>query len=168
MTSTLKVDDVMQSPVKALPADMLAVDALQFAERCHLHHFPLLDHGDIVGMVCTCDLQDLKLKAPIRSAMSHGLATVPAHWGIDQAVLSMSQQAVGSLIVVDHGAIVGIVTREDLARAGADVQNMPHFRCRSCGSIHHLKVEGDKGTLCIDCRERASPEVPGDGTGVGD
>jgi predicted transcriptional regulator len=168
MPSTLKVDAVMQSPVKTLPADMSTVDALQFAERYHMHHLPLLDGGKIVGLVCTCDLEDLELTAPIRNAVSHPLATIPPQSGIDQAVLRMSERSVGSLLVVDDGALVGIVTREDLARAGAEVDNVPHFRCRSCGSIRHLKREGDKGTLCMDCRARAAPEEPGDGTGVGD
>jgi acetoin utilization protein AcuB len=168
MNPTLRVNEIMHSPVETLPADMEAIEALQLAERYGVHHLPLLDQGKIIGLVCTCDLEDLELKAPIRVAVKRRLATISPESDVDQAVRAMSEQEVGSLIVADHGSMVGIVTREDLAEAGVNVEGVPHFRCSSCGSIRHLKQEGDKGTLCMDCRLRAQPETPGDGTGVGD
>ncbi|MFZ5890689.1 MAG: CBS domain-containing protein [Myxococcota bacterium] len=168
MSSISRVNDVMHSPVETLPADMQTIDALQFAERYGVHHLPLLDRGKIIGLVCTCDLEELDLKAPIRKAVTRKLATIAPEAGVDQAVRAMSEQEVGSLLVTENGAMVGIVTREDLADAGVNVERVPHFRCSSCGSIRHLKSEGDKGDLCLDCRTRAEPEVPGDGTGVGD
>lgn len=168
MNSMSRVNDVMHSPLEIVPADMQAVDALQFAERCGVHHLPLRDRDQIIGLVCTCDLEDLDLKAPIRSALKRELATISSDSALEDAVRVMSQEEVGSLLVTDHGSMIGIVTREDLADAGADVGGIPHFKCESCGAIRHLKQEGDKGTLCLDCRLRAEPEVPGDGTGVGD
>lgn len=168
MNATLRVNEIMHAPVETLPADMQAIEALQLAERYGVHHLPLLDQGRIIGLVCTCDLEELELKEPIRKAVKRQLATIPSESEVEQAVRAMSEQEVGSLIVTDHGSMVGIVTREDLAEAGVSVEGVPHFRCRSCGSIHHLKHEGEKGTLCFDCRLRAAPEVPGDGTGVGD
>lgn len=168
MNSMSRVNDVMHSPVQVVPADMQAVEALQFAEKCGVHHLPLRDRDEIIGLVCTCDLEELDLKAPVRSALKRELATITSEAGLDEAARVMSKEEVGSLVVTDHGSLVGIVTREDLADAGADVASIPHFRCESCGAIRHLKHDGDKGTLCLDCRSRAQPEVPGDGTGVGD
>lgn len=168
MNSMSRVTDVMHSPVQVVPADMQAVEALQFAEKCGVHHLPLRDRDQIIGLICTCDLEDLDLKAPVRNALKRELATIAPEAGIDEAANLMSEQEVGSLLVTERGSTLGIVTREDLADAGADVGSIPHFRCESCGAIRHLKQEGDKGTLCLDCRSRAEPEVPGDGTGVGD
>ncbi|HET9934024.1 MAG TPA: CBS domain-containing protein [Polyangiaceae bacterium] len=168
MNSMSRVNDVMHSPLQIVPADMQAVDALQFAERCGVHHLPLRDRDQIIGLVCTCDLEELDLKAPIRNAVKRELATIPSDSGLEEAARVMSREEVGSLLVTDHGSMIGIVTREDLADAGADVGAIPHFRCESCGAIRHLKRDGERGTLCLDCRTRAEPEVPGDGTGVGD
>jgi hypothetical protein len=80
----------------------------------------------------------------------------------------MSQRGFGSLLVLDGNEVVGIVTREDLSKAGVTVDDAPGFHCVSCGSVKHLKSDGEKGTLCMDCRVRSNPEVPDDGTGVGD
>ncbi|MGC4089015.1 MAG: CBS domain-containing protein [Polyangiaceae bacterium] len=162
------VDQVMSTPVKTLPADMSTLEALQLAERSGLHHLPLLDRGKVVGLVCTCDLLELDMKAPIRSAVRRRVATIAARSNVEQAARAMSEQAIGSLLVTDQGALVGIVTREDLIEAGVDAERVPHFRCRCCGSVSHLRCDGERGTLCLDCRSRAEPEVPGDGTGVGD
>lgn len=168
MSSSSAVASVMQHPVRTFRADLPAVDALQFAERYGVHHLPLLEEGKITGLVCTCDLEELELQAPISDAVTRNPATIPAQSTVDQAVRAMSEQEVGSLLVTQNGGVVGIVTREDLFRAGIQVDDAPGFRCECCGSVKHLRSEGGKGTLCLDCRTRAQQEVPGDGTGVGD
>lgn len=168
MASTAPVTGVMHAPVRTFRPDLKAIDALQFAQRCGMHHLPLLEGGKIVGLVCTCDLEELDLEAPIRDAVAREPVTIPAQSSATLAGQTMAEQGVGSLLVTDNNAVVGIVTREDLSRAGLDFDDAPGFRCQSCGSITHLKTERNRGTLCLDCRARAAPERPGDETGVGD
>ena len=159
---------VMKSPVKTFRADLPVAEALELAERYGMHHLPLLVEGKITGLVCTCDLQELELSAPIGDAVGRAPVTVPMHATLERAAEEMAEEHVGSVLVTDASNVVGILTREDLARAGVELDDYPGFRCECCGSVKHLKTQGDKGTLCLDCRLRAEPETPGDGTGVGD
>lgn len=168
MTSTASVTSVMHAPVRTFRPDLKVIDALQLAERCGMHHLPLLEGGKIVALICTCDLEGLDMQAPIREAVRRDAATIPAEFSAQAAVHAMAEQGVGSLLVTQHNSVVGIVTREDLSKAGLDLDDSPGFRCQSCGSVKHLKTEGNRGTLCLDCREHAEPEVAGDETGVGD
>jgi predicted transcriptional regulator len=168
MSSLQLVETLMKGPVQSLDADVTTVDALQFAERNGIHHFPVTDSGRITGVVCTCDLENLDLRAPLRRALRGPVMTISRHASIEEAVRVMSDEEVGSLLVTEDGSVVGIVTREDLPISEVNANDHPGFRCTSCGSVKHLKSEGTKGTLCLDCRSRALPEVPGDGTGVGD
>jgi tRNA nucleotidyltransferase (CCA-adding enzyme) len=168
MTPNSSVSSVMHAPVRTFRPDIKAIDALQFAERCGMHHLPLLEGGKIVALICTCDLEGLDLQAPIREAITRSAATLPAHSSAEAAMRVMVEQEVGSLLVTENERVVGIVTREDLSRAGFDLDEPPGFRCESCGSAKHLKTENNRGTLCIDCRAHAGPETAGDETGVGD
>lgn len=162
------VDHVMKAPVRVLGPDVSVIEALQLAEDAGVHHLPIVESGKIIGLVCTCDLEDVDLKLPIRHIPRGPAATIARNASLEEAVLSMAQRGIGSLLVTERNQVVGIVTREDLSRAGVVVDDTPGFRCVSCGSVKHLKSEGDKGTLCLDCRARSRPEAPDDGTGVGD
>ena len=165
---TETVDHVMKAPVRVVGPDVSVIEALQLAEDADVHHLPIVENGTIIGLVCTCDLEDVELKLPIRHVPKGPAATIARDASVEEAVLSMAQRGIGSLLVTEGNNVVGIVTREDLSRAGVDVDDAPGFRCVSCGSVKHLKSEGDKGTLCLDCRVRSRPEAPDDGTGVGD
>lgn len=168
MNANAPVSSLMHAPVRTFRPDLKVIDALQFAERCGMHHLPLLEGGKIVGLICTCDLEDLDLQAPIAEAIARSAATMPAQSTAEAAMHVMVEQGVGSLLVTQDDTVVGIVTREDLSRAGLELDEPPGFRCESCGSAKHLKTEDNRGTLCLDCRAHAEPEVAGDETGVGD
>jgi CBS domain-containing protein len=162
------VDHFMKAPVRVLGPNVSVIEALQLAEDAGVHHLPIVENGEIMGLVCTCDLEDVDLKLPVRHIPRGPAATIARGASVGDAVLSMAQRGIGSLLVTEGNQVVGIVTREDLSKAGVEVDDTPGFRCVSCGSVKHLKSEGDKGTLCLDCRVRSRPETPDDGTGVGD
>lgn len=162
------VGSLMSSPVRTLAPETTAIDALRVAEAEGVHHFPILDGERLVGMVCTCDLEDVLLNAPVRTAIRRSivLLDVNSHW--KDAVERMGSELVGSVLVTDEGRAVGILTREDLGRAGIDATDAQDFHCDSCGAMSHLKREGTKGVLCLDCRSRSEPESFFDETGVVD
>lgn len=168
VTSSAAVTSVMNAPVRTFRPDLKAIEAIQLAERCGMHHLPLLERGKIVGLICTCDLEGLDQQAPIRDAITRDPATITVQASAEAAMRVMAEEGVGSLLVIENQSVVGIVTREDLSRVGIDGDDTPGFRCESCGSVKHLKTEENRGTLCVDCRAHAEPEVPGDETGVGD
>jgi predicted transcriptional regulator len=168
MATSVPVTSVMRAPVRTFQADLAVIDALQLAERSGMHHLPLLERGKMVGLICTCDLEGVDLKTPIREALTREVVVIAAESSAEAAMRLMATQGVGSLLVVQNDTVVGIVTREDLSGIGLDLDDAQGFRCESCGSVKHLKTEGTRGTLCLDCRAHADPEAPGDETGVVD
>jgi CBS domain-containing protein len=164
------VGSIMSSPVQSLTANTKALDALRLAEEQGIHHFPVFDGDDLIGLVCTCDLEDVALTAPIKSAIRRAPVTLDLRSDYDIAVRKMRNELVGSVLVMREGSAVGILTREDLSRAGVDLADKPNFHCDSCGAVTHLRREGKKGVLCLDCRSRSNPESPSpyDETGVCD
>lgn len=162
------VGSIMSSPVQSLAANTPAVDALRLAEVQGVHHFPVYEDDELIGLVCTCDLEDVELTAPIRDAIHRAPVTIDLRSNWVEAVRRMRTELVGSVLVMREGRAVGILTREDVGRAGIDVASEPNFHCDSCGAVTHLKHEGSKGVLCLDCRSHAEPESPLDETGVVD
>ncbi|HEY8945540.1 MAG TPA: CBS domain-containing protein, partial [Polyangiaceae bacterium] len=105
---------------------------------------------------------------PIRTAIHRSPVALDARAEWSEAARQMRAELVGSVLVTRDGRPVGILTREDLCKAGLDVADAPNFHCDSCGAVTHLRREGTKGVLCLDCRSRSNPETAFDETGVGD
>jgi CBS domain-containing protein len=162
------VGSLMSSPIQTLAPETTAMDALELAERAGVHHFPVLDGDRLLGLVCTCDLEDVELTAPIRTAIRRAPVSLDEHAHSGDALSKMRSELVGSVLVTRDGRAVGIVTREDLCKAGLDAADAPNFHCDSCGAVTHLKREGTKGVLCLDCRSHSNPESMLDETGVVD
>lgn len=166
--SQMNLSSIMSSPVRSLPADTSALDALALADRCGMHHFPVTDGDELLGLVCTCDLEDVELTSPLRSAIRRAPVTLAPDARPSEAADTMRRELVGSVLVLDGGRAVGIVTREDLCELGLDLADAPNFHCDSCGAITHLRRRGKQGLLCLDCRSRANPDSPFDETGTVD
>lgn len=161
------VTSMMTAPVRTLTAETTAMEALRVAEELDVHHFPVMQGERLLGVVCTCDLEDVELTAPVKSAIRRAAVCVDCHAEWPEAVQRMRSELVGSVIVMQDGKAIGILTREDVSRAGIDVTDTPNFHCDSCGSVTHLKREGKKGILCLDCRSHSNPETPADAVETG-
>jgi CBS-domain-containing membrane protein len=120
-----------------------------------------------VGLLCTCDLEECKLVQQVTAAM-HPPLTIEHDASCADAVYLMSTRKAGSLLVTNHERVVGIVTREDLARAGVLPAAEGRLACACCGSSDHLRDHETLGTMCLDCLRRAEPATPDDETGVVD
>jgi hypothetical protein len=127
-----------------------------------------MDGDDLLGLVCTCDLEDVELTAPIRSAIRRAPVALDVAAPYSAALDKMRSELVGSVLVTREGRAVGILTREDLCNAGLDVRDASNFHCDSCGAVTHLKRQDGKGILCLDCRSRANPDSPFEETGTVD
>jgi len=95
-----------------------AADAL--ATRAGVHHLPVLDHERLlIGMTCRCDLEGRSERCSVADVMAHDVfATGPATT-LASALAAMEQLGIGCLPVVDDTLLIGLLTRADLARAGA-------------------------------------------------
>ena len=156
---------VMSRPLVVLQAFDTVEEALSTAREHHVHHFPVYGRDQLIGMVCTCDLQEATPEQHVAEMMRPAV-TIPASRSAADAALLMKAADVGSVLVLDwNGRPCGIVTRGDLNGEPAD-SILEDCRCECCGTTHHLhRYEGRQ--LCFSCKERAG-EPQAFETGGGD
>lgn len=156
----LTARDVMTQDVEVVAPDDEVSDVLSKLAKAEFNGFPVLEEGELVGIVTQGDLvrlfqtedralwipiglppftetvkytvdvswDDLDLgvdlarnvNRPIREVMSTDVVTVTPDADIDR-ILDLLSGTINRLpVVTDEGALVGIVTREDVIRALRD------------------------------------------------
>jgi CBS domain-containing protein len=157
---------VMSRPLVALQAYETVSAALATAREYGVHHFPVCHHNQVLGMLCTCDLQEAGLEQPVVEVMRPAV-TLPESGSAADAALLMQAADVGSVLVVDGtGNPRGIVTRSDLNDEEPLAAILEDCRCECCGTIRHLHRYGER-RMCFSCHERAAEPQAFD-TGGGD
>jgi len=158
--------ELMSQPVVALQVYDTVEQALATAREHGVHHFPVVKHDKVVGMVCTCDFQEVPPGLPIARVMRPAV-TLPEQSSSLEAAQLMRAALVGSILVLDfRGRPCGIVTRGDLQNDAPANEILRDCRCECCGAAQHLR--GFNGRiLCFSCRERANEPAAFD-TGGGD
>jgi CBS domain-containing protein len=112
------VSELMSHPLVVVEPALPVAELLELAERRGVHHFPIVDHGALVGLVCTGDLHGVAPQTPVSELMRRRLVAVSERSSVPDAARVLAENAVGSAVVVDADGIRGIVTRDDLASAG--------------------------------------------------
>ncbi len=129
--SVTTVDRVMVSPILTIAADRSMLDASHLMEANHVRHLCVVEAGEIVGIISVRDLVRSfvdaesgpvceldKVYRPLSVLMAGTLATILSDASLQAAAQLMSEKRVGSLLTIEAGEIVGIVTERDLARKG--------------------------------------------------
>lgn len=163
-THSRSLPQVMSRPLVALQAYDTVSAALATAREHGVHHFPVCEHEQVVGMVCTCDLQEARLEQAVMEVMRPAV-TLPASRSAADAAMLMRAADVGSVLVLDwQGSPCGIVTRGDLNDEEPAAAILQDCRCECCGTTHHLHRHGDR-QLCFSCHERAAEPQAFEGGG---
>lgn len=132
-----KVDHVMVSPIVTIAGGRTMLDASQLMETHHVRHLCVEEAGEIVGIVSVRDLvrsfvdaangpvRDLdKVYRPLSVLMATTIATIQSDASLRAAAERMREKRIGSLLTIEAGEIVGIVTERDLVWKGlADSQD---------------------------------------------
>lgn len=126
----LTVGDVMSKNVETLdPADDVDLaDMLMRLDR--LHHLPVVDGGQLVGIVSQRDVarhqvspssglsleaqRRANLRVKVRDMMVGSVATIEPSAPLVEAAETMRERYLGCLPVVDDGELVGIITGTDM------------------------------------------------------
>ena len=151
------VRDVMNAPHVVSPETSIAQASRLTATRdfCHL---PVVDAGELVGMLCVCDLPDASPEGRAEDYMSAPVETIDPEATLGEAAVRMREASVGSLAVVVDEELIGIVTRDDLVREGIAVLGGGHRPCAACGGRHHVwDFAGSE--LCRECRQAESEDA---------
>jgi signal-transduction protein with cAMP-binding, CBS, and nucleotidyltransferase domain len=150
------VSTLMQHPLVELDPDATVAFALQVAGLVRTHHFPLFRAGALVGIVCTCDLDDAPRDRPISELSRTEVLTISVDSSLDEAARLMRDHVAGSVVVLDDNAPCGLLTREALT--GASERWAAYFadeHCEACGAEKHLRRSSSGQLLCTACAARA-------------
>lgn len=125
------VDRVMVNPILTIAGDRAMLDASQLMETHHVRHLCVEEAGEIVGIVSVRDLvrsfvdadsgpvRDLdKVYRPLSVLMATTLATIQSDASLRASAELMREKRIGSLLTIEAGEIVGIVTERDLVWKG--------------------------------------------------
>jgi CBS domain-containing protein len=125
------VDRVMASPILTITGDRSMLDASQLMESNHVRHLCVVEAGEIVGIISVRDLVRSfvdaesgpvceldKVYRPLSVLMATTLATIQSEVSLLTAAQLMGEKRIGSLLTIEAGEIVGIVTERDLVRKG--------------------------------------------------
>ncbi len=129
--SLVSVDQVMTSPLLTITADRPMLDASHLMEANHVRYLCVFDKEEIVGVISVRDLaryfvdseggpiRDLdNVYRPLSVLMRTTMETIASEQTVLEAAQTMAEKRIGSLLVLEAGEMVGIVTETDLVRKG--------------------------------------------------
>ena len=117
------IQEVMTSqPVTIGRTETLAT-AHELMRENDVRHLPVLEHGELVGVVTQRDLYLLETIAGVDlredrvdDAMSNDAYAVPPDASLDQVTAEMATQRYGCAVVIERGRVIGIFTTTDALR----------------------------------------------------
>ena len=127
--SLTMVDQIMTSPLLTITPDRPMLDASHLMETNHVRYLCVLDKDEVVGIVSIRDLvryfvdseggpiHDLdNVYRPLSVLMHATMETIASERMVLEAAQTMAEKRIGSLLVLEAGDMVGIVTEPDVVR----------------------------------------------------
>jgi acetoin utilization protein AcuB len=124
------IRDVMTWNVVTVPSDMQVMEARKILEAHGFNRLPVVDKGKLVGLLSrhrvdsatptvatslsVWEINYLLAKITVGEVMSKNIVVVTPQMSVEQGVQMAQNRKVGSLIVVEDGKVVGIVTTNDI------------------------------------------------------
>ena len=123
--SGLKALDLMQPKVETLASQMTLDEAVLAFSRSHHRGFPVLDNGELVGIITQTDLANASQRqlpgdTTISQIMTPQPVTVIPVDPLSQVLYLLNRYKLSRLPVIEGRKLVGIITRADIIRAEAD------------------------------------------------
>ncbi|WP_041083650.1 CBS domain-containing protein [Thermotoga profunda] len=117
----LRAKDIMSFPVRVAYAEMTIGEVNKIMERTGHNGLPIIEGNKLVGIV-TKKAVDKAMNhglhnAPIKSIMSSKLIVVTPETPLNKIRQIMVENDIGRIPVVEHGILVGIITRTDVMRS---------------------------------------------------
>jgi len=135
MTTTVR--DLMTEDVRALPPNATVAELLELMDRLRIRHVPVVEDGEIVGLVSHRDVvrgalggldqlpmsqrQQLLEQITIAEVMVEDPETIAPDADLRQAAELMLENKFGCLPVAEGSGLVGILTEADFVRHVLDL-----------------------------------------------
>lgn len=124
----LTAADVMQRRVETLSSQMSLREVVQAFSRSHHRGFPVVQNGQLVGIVSQSDLSDISevsgnhpsSERQLAEIMTPNPVTVSPKDQLPQVLYLLNRFKLSRLPVVEDQRLVGIITRADIIRAESD------------------------------------------------
>ena len=117
----LRAASLMSVPVKTAPADASVAEALGLLLRFGHNGLPVLEGGELVGMVSRRDLDRAVRhgldQRPVSQIMRTPVLTATPSTALSELEALVQSRGIGRIPIVERGVLVGIVTRSDLLAA---------------------------------------------------
>lgn len=118
------VSDIMSSPVITIDAENVVRDAALLMTEKRIGSIIITELEQPVGIVTERDMLERVVSlcrdpcgTKMKEIMSKPLITVPKETGILEAMRKMREHGIGRLVVMDDGALIGILSEKDIIRA---------------------------------------------------
>jgi CIC family chloride channel protein len=100
-------------------------EAVQAFSRSHHRGFPVVDNGELVGIITQTDLANAKQRqllgeTPLSQMMTPQPITVKPGYSLSEVLFLLNRYQLSRLPVTEGRKLVGIITRADIIRAEAD------------------------------------------------
>ncbi len=122
MVFPIRVNDVMSSPVYTKPPDSTAAEAAAECVEKDVGSLVVLEDETVTGIVTGVDLLAVLATADepgtreLQDIMSSPVVTTAPSTHLGEAALTMYDNDVARLAVVDDGSLVGMISTDDIAR----------------------------------------------------
>jgi hypothetical protein len=84
------------------------------AAEANVHHLLVMSGERLVGVTCACEVGRHPPDEPVRAALGPTVFAVEVDATLGEAAAAMVRLGLGCLPVLDHGALVGVITSSDL------------------------------------------------------
>ena len=125
----MNVSDIMTTNVVTIPSSTSIADAKRIMEAHRFRRLPVVDKGKLVGIVTerrlesvspskatsltVWELSYLLNKTSVKEIMERHVITVSPDMTAEEATALVQSHKVGSMVVMEDGRVVGIVTTND-------------------------------------------------------
>ena len=122
----------VQKYMTTSPLTVSIEQTIDFAAKAmrehHIRHLPVLDGGEVVGLLSARDIALIETLAgvdpkvlKVEDAMSQAPYTAAPDAPVDRVAAEMAEHKYGAAVIVQNGKVVGMFTTVDVCRTLAEV-----------------------------------------------
>ena len=131
----IKVAQIMSSPADSIGPDLSVLDASGIMDTKHIRRLPILEGGQLVGIVTQTDLAraltSYGIWKDVTEIMSSDIAAIQTKATVAEAVEIMKSRNISCIVALEGNEVQGIITERDVLKGIVALKKDPA----------HIKVE---------------------------